>query len=136
MTQILTDGAAILAALGGLIIAALIMISRVHRQSAEIVEQVANTHPTNLRNDMDDIKDLIERLSRSVSNMRAVTDETRADVRETRQDIQIIRTEMRDDRASLDAERVARQDLDSKADRAHAEIFGRLNRIERRREPQ
>ena len=37
---------------------------------------------------------------------------------------------MRDDRASLNIERQARQDLDAKADRTHTEIFGRLNRIE------
>ncbi len=127
MSALLTAIATVLTALTGLIIAVFVQARRAKAEVddakadrvktqevlGEVKEQVANTHPTNLRDDIDNLTALIERLSHSQSDMKAVVHRVEATA-------EAIRGEARDDRA-----RVGR--LEAEAHDTHAELY-RLNR--------
>src|SRR5690606_21465874 len=78
----------------GLIITAIagpVVLSRLNRQDQELKvvrDHVANTHPTNLRDDLDGVGAKIDRVIDSLNMERA---ERRADTRGMRQEIQFIR---------------------------------------------
>lgn len=148
VADVLTAIAALLVALGGLLGVVLVqarkakaeatktaaetktMLEQLRANTAIAAHELQHNHGSSVKDSQVRTERQIAELASRFDQILAVQERTNLEVRETRQDIQIIRTEMRDDRASLDAERQARQDLDSKADRTHTEIFGRLNRIE------
>ena len=81
----------------GLIITAIagpIVLSRLNRQDQELKvvrDHVANTHTTNLRDDLDGVGAKIDRVIDSLNMERA---ERRADTRGMRQEIQFIREDI------------------------------------------
>ena len=127
MSALLAAIATVLTALTGLIIAVFVQARRAKTEAddakadrvktqavlGEVKEQVANTHPTNLRDDIDNLTALIERVSRSQSDMKAVVHRVEATA-------EAIRGEARDDRA-----RVGR--LEAEAHDTHADLY-RLDR--------
>ena len=127
MSALLAAIATVLTALTGLIIAVFVQARRARTEAddakadrvktqavlGEVKEQVANTHPTNLRDDIDNLTALIERLSRSQSDMKAV-------VHRVETTAEAIRGEARDDRA-----RVGR--LEAEAHDTHTDLY-RLDR--------
>ena len=127
MSALLTAIATVLTALTGLIIAVFVQARRARTEAddakadrvktqavlGEVKEQVANTHPTNLRDDIDNLTALIERVSRSQSDMKAVVHRVEATA-------EAIRGEARDDRA-----RVGR--LEAEAHDTHTDLY-RLDR--------
>ena len=127
MSALLAAIATVLTALTGLIIAVFVQarrarteaddakVDRVKTQAVlgEVKEQVANTHPTNLRDDIDNLTALIERLSHSQSDMKAIVHRVEATA-------EAIRGEARDDRA-----RVGR--LEAEAHDTHTDLY-RLDR--------
>ena len=127
MSALLAAIATVLTALTGLIIAVFVQARRARTEAddakadrvktqavlGEVKEQVANTHPTNLRDDIDNLTALIERLSVSQSNMKAVVHRVEATA-------EAIRGEARDDRA-----RVGR--LEAEAHDTHTDLY-RLDR--------
>ena len=148
VADVLTAIAALLVALGGLLGVVLVqarkakaeatktaaetkaMLEQLHANTAIAAHELQHNHGSSVKDSQTRTERQVSELAARVDQVLAVQERTNLEVRETRADVQIMRTEMRDDRASLDAERQARQDLDSKADRTHSEIFGRLNRIE------
>ena len=127
MSALLAAIATVLTALTGLIVAVFVQARRARTEAddakadrvktqavlGEVKEQVANTHPTNLRDDIDNLTALIERLSRSQSDMKAV-------VHRVETTTEAIRGENRDDRA-----RVGR--LEAEAHDTHTDLY-RLDR--------
>ena len=127
MSALLAAIATVLTALTGLIIAVFVQARRARTEAddakadrmktqavlGEVKEQVANTHPTNLRDDIDNLTALIERLSRSQADMKAV-------VHRLDSTTEAIRGETRDDRA-----RVGR--LEAEAHDTHTDLY-RLDR--------
>ena len=127
MSALLAAIATVLTALTGLIIAVFVQARRARTEAddakadrkqtqavlGEVKEQVANTHPTNLRDDIDNLTALIERVSRSQSDMKAVVHRVEATA-------EAIRGEARDDRA-----RVGR--LEAEAHDTHTDLY-RLDR--------
>ena len=127
MSALLASIATVLTALTGLIIAVFVQARRAKTEAddakadrvktqavlGEVKEQVANTHPTNLRDDIDNLTALIERLSVSQSDMKAVVHRVEATA-------EAIRGEARDDRA-----RVGR--LEAEAHDTHTDLY-RLDR--------
>lgn len=80
---LINDAAAILVALGALLIAALVMLGKLHAQSKVITEQVANTHHTNLREDLDEVKDIAPLVSEIKDQLHEITGQMRAVVART-----------------------------------------------------
>ena len=127
MSALLAAIATVLTALTGLIIAVFVQARRAKTEAddakadrvktqavlGEVKEQVANTHPTNLRDDIDNLTAMIERVSRSQSDMKAVVHRVEATA-------EAIRGEARDDRA-----RVGR--LEAEAHDTHTDLY-RLDR--------
>ena len=148
VADVLTAIAALLVALGGLLGVVLVqarkakaeatktaaetkaMLEQLRANTAIAAHELQHNHGSSVKDSQTRTERQVSELAARVDQVLAVQERTNLEVRETRADVQIMRTEMRDDRASLDAERQARQDLDSKADRTHTEIFSRLNRIE------
>ena len=116
MTQALAEASSILAALGALIIAALIMIGKIHKQSKEVLEQVANTHNTNLREDIDDNGRSMNKILELVLSLTDQINKTNATIEKIRDDI-------RDERLRI-------TQLDDHAHESHQEIFKRITRLE------
>ena len=116
MTQLLGEASSILAALGALIVAALIMIGKIHKQSKEVLEQVANTHHTNLRDDIDDNGRSMNKILELVLSLKEQIDKTNATIEKIRDDI-------RDERLRI-------TQLDDRAHEIHQEIFKRITRLE------
>ena len=114
---LINDAAAILVALGALLVAALVMLGKVHAQGKEIRDQVSNTHQTNLRDDLDNLTALIERVSRSQSDMKAVVHRVEATA-------EAIRGEARDDRA-----RVGR--IEAEAHDTHNDLYRLIRDIKK-----
>ena len=131
MSAILTAVAAVLTALTGLIIAVFVQARRAKTEAdaakadrkrtqavlGEVKEQVANTHPTNLRDDIDNLTALIERLSRSQSDMKAV-------VHRLDSTTEAIRGEARDERA-----RVGR--IEAEAHDTHNDLYRLIRDIKK-----
>ena len=131
MSALLAAIATVLTALTGLIIAVFVQARRARTEAddakadrkrtqavlGEVKEQVANTHPTNLRDDIDNLTALIERLSVSQSDMKAVVHRVEATA-------EAIRGEARDDRA-----RVGR--LEAEAHDTHNELYRLIREIEK-----
>ena len=127
MSALLAAIATVLTALTGLIIAVFVQARRAKTEAddakadrvktqevlGEVKEQVANTHPTNLRDDIDNLTALIERVSRSQSDMKAVVHRVEATA-------EAIRGEARDDRARVER-------LEAEAHDTHADLY-RLDR--------
>lgn len=131
MSAILTAIATVLTALTGLIIAVFVQARRAKTEAdaakadlkrtqavlGEVKEQVANTHQTNLRDDIDNLTALIERLSVSQSGMKAVVH--RLDLT-----TEAIRGEARDERA-----RVGR--IEAEAHDTHNDLYRMIREIEK-----
>ena len=131
MSAILTSIATVLTALTGLIIAVFVQSRRAKTEAdaakadrkrtqavlGEVKEQVANTHPTNLRDDIDNLTALIERLSVSQSDMKAV-------VHRLDSTTEAIRGEARDERA-----RVGR--IEAEAHDTHNDLYRMIREIEK-----
>ena len=123
MSALLAAIATVLTALTGLIIAVFVQARRAKTEAddakadrvktqevlGEVKEQVANTHPTNLRDDIDNLTALIERLSVSQSDMKAV-------VHRLDSTTEAIRGEARDERA-----RVGR--IEAEAHDTHSDLY-------------
>ena len=123
MSALLAAIATVLTALTGLIIAVFVQARRARTEAddakadrmktqavlGEVKEQVANTHPTNLRDDIDNLTALIERLSVSQSDMKAV-------VHRLDSTTEAIRGEARDERA-----RVGR--IEAEAHDTHSDLY-------------
>ena len=80
---LINDAAAILVALGALLVAALVMLGKVHAQGKEIRDQVSNTHQTNLRDDLDKVKDIAGDVAKLGPQMHEITEQIRAIVGRT-----------------------------------------------------
>ena len=80
---LINDAAAILVAMGALLVAALVMLGKVHAQSKEIRDQVSNTHQTNLRDDLDKVKDIAGEVTKLGPQMHEITEQIRAIVGRT-----------------------------------------------------
>ena len=133
MSAILTAIATVLTALTGLIIAVFVQARRAKTEAdaaqadrkrtqavlGEVKEQVANTHPTNLRDDIDNLTALIERLSVSQSDMKAV-------VHRLDSTTEAIRGEARDERA-----RVGR--IEAEAHDTHNDLYRLIREIEKKK---
>ena len=131
MSALLAAIATVLTALTGLIIAVFVQarrarteaddakVDRVKTQAVlgEVKEQVANTHPTNLRDDIDNLTALIERLSVSQSDMKAV-------VHRLDSTTEAIRGEARDERA-----RVSR--IEAEAHDTHSDLYRLIREIKK-----
>ena len=131
MSALLTAIATILTALTGLIIAVFVQARRAKTEAddakadrmktqvvlGEVKEQVANTHPTNLRDDIDNLTALIERLSRSQGDMKAV-------VHRLDSTTEAIRGEARDERA-----RVGR--IEAEAHDTHSDLYRLIREIKK-----
>ena len=83
----------------------------------EVKEQVANTHPTNLRDDIDNLTALVERLSVSQADMKAV-------VHRLDSTTEAIRGEARDERA-----RVGR--IEAEAHDTHNDLYRLIRDIKK-----
>ena len=133
MSALLAAIATVLTALTGLIIAVFVQARRARTEAddakadrvktqavlGEVKEQVANTHPTNLRDDIDNLTALIERLSVSQSDMKAV-------VHRLDSTMEAIRGEARDERA-----RVGR--IEAEAHDTHNDLYRLIRDIEKER---
>ena len=131
MSALLAAIATVLTALTGLIIAVFVQARRARTEAddakadrvrtqavlGEVKEQVANTHQTNLRDDIDNLTALIERLSRSQSDMKAV-------VHRLDSTTEAIRGEARDERA-----RVGR--IEAEAHDTHSDLYRLIREIEK-----
>ena len=131
MSALLAAIATVLTALTGLIIAVFVQARRARTEAddaradrvktqavlGEVKEQVANTHPTNLRDDIDNLTALIERLSVSQADMKAVVH--RLDLT-----TEAIRGEARDERA-----RVGR--IESEAHDTHSDLYRLIRELEK-----
>ena len=131
MSALLAAIATVLTALTGLIIAVFVQARRARTEAddakadrkrtqavlGEVKEQVANTHPTNLRDDIDNLTALIERLSVSQSDMKAV-------VHRLDSTTEAIRGEARDERA-----RVGR--IEAEAHDTHNDLYRMIREIEK-----
>ena len=131
MSALLAAIATVLTALTGLIIAVFVQARRAKTEAdaakadrvktqavlGEVKEQVANTHPTNLRDDIDNLTALIERLSHSQADMKAV-------VHRLDSTTEAIRGEARDERA-----RVGR--IEAEAHDTHSDLYRRIREIEK-----
>lgn len=78
VVDLLNDAAAILVALGALLVAALVMLGKVHAQGREIRDQVSNTHDTNLRDDLDKVKNIAGDVAKLGPQMHDITGQIRA----------------------------------------------------------
>ena len=131
MSALLAAIATVLTALTGLIIAVFVQARRARTEAddakadrmktqavlGEVKEQVANTHPTNLRDDIDNLTALIERLSVSQSDMKAV-------VHRLDSTTEAIRGEARDERA-----RVGR--IEAEAHDTHSDLYRLIRDIKK-----
>ena len=131
MSALLAAIATVLTALTGLIIAVFVQARRAGTEAddakadrkrtqavlCEVKEQVANTHPTNLRDDIDNLTALIERLSHSQSDMKAVVHRVEATA-------EAIRGEARDDRS-----RVGR--IEAEAHDTHNDLYRLIRDIKK-----
>lgn len=131
MSALLAAIATVLTALTGLIIAVFVQARRAKTEAddakadrkrtqavlGEVKEQVANTHPTNLRDDIDNLTALIERVSRSQSDMKAV-------VHRLDSTTEAIRGEARDERA-----RVGR--IEAEAHDTHNDLYRLIREIKK-----
>ena len=131
MSALLAAIATVLTALTGLIIAVFVQARRARAEAddakadrvktqavlGEVKEQVANTHPTNLRDDIDNLTALIERLSVSQSDMKAV-------VHRLDSTTEAIRGEARDERA-----RVGR--IEAEAHDTHSDLYRLIRDIKK-----
>ena len=131
MSALLAAIAAVLTALTGLIVAVFVQARRARTEAddakadrmktqavlGEVKEQVANTHPTNLRDDIDNLTALIERLSVSQSDMKAV-------VHRLDSTTEAIRGEARDERA-----RVGR--IEAEAHDTHSDLYRLIRDIKK-----
>ena len=131
MSALLAAIATVLTALTGLIIAVFVQARRARTEAddakadrkrtqavlGEVKEQVANTHPTNLRDDIDNLTALIERLSHSQSDMKAV-------VHRLDSTTEAIRGEARDERA-----RVGR--IEAEAHDTHSDLYRLIREIKK-----
>ena len=131
MSALLAAIATVLTALTGLIIAVFVQARRARTEAddakadrvktqavlGEVKEQVANTHPTNLRDDIDNLTALIERLSVSQSDMKAV-------VHRLDSTTEAIRGEVRDERA-----RVGR--IEAEAHDTHSDLYRLIREIKK-----
>ena len=133
MSALLAAIATVLTALTGLIIAVFVQARRAKTEAdaakadrkrtqavlGEVKEQVANTHPTNLLDDIDNLTALIERLSHSQSDMKAV-------VHRLDSTTEAIRGEARDERA-----RVGR--IEAEAHDTHSDLYRLIRDIEKKK---
>ena len=133
MSALLAAIATVLTALTGLIIAVFVQARRARTEAddakadrmktqavlGEVKEQVANTHPTNLRDDIDNLTALIERLSRSQGDMKAVAHRLDSTT-------EAIRGEARDERA-----RVGR--IEAEAHDTHNDLYRLIRDIKKER---
>lgn len=131
MSALLAAIATVLTALTGLIIAVFVQARRARTEAddakadrvktqavlGEVKEQVANTHQTNLRDDIDNLTALIERLSVSQSDMKAV-------VHRLDSTTEAIRGEARDERA-----RVGR--IEAEAHDTHSDLYRLIREIKK-----
>lgn len=131
MSALLAAIATVLTAMTGLIIAVFVQARRAKTEAddakadrkrtqavlGEVKEQVANTHPTNLRDDIDNLTALIERLSVSQSDMKAVVHRLEATA-------EAIRGEARDERA-----RVGR--IEAEAHDTHSDLYRLIREIKK-----
>ena len=131
MSALLAAIATVLTAMTGLIIAVFVQARRAKSEAddakadrkrtqavlGEVKEQVANTHPTNLRDDIDNLTALIERLSVSQSDMKAV-------VHRLDSTTEAIRGEARDERA-----RVGR--IEAEAHDTHSDLYRLIREIKK-----
>lgn len=131
MSALLAAIATVLTAMTGLIIAVFVQARRAKTEAddakadrkrtqavlGEVKEQVANTHPTNLRDDIDNLTALIERLSVSQSDMKAV-------VHRLDSTTEAIRGEARDERA-----RVGR--IEAEAHDTHSDLYRLIREIKK-----
>ena len=131
MSALLAAIATVLTALTGLIIAVFVQARRARTEAddakadrmktqavlGEVKEQVANTHQTNLRDDIDNLTALVERLSVSQSDMKAV-------VHRLDSTTEAIRGEARDERA-----RVGR--IEAEAHDTHSDLYRLIRDIKK-----
>ena len=131
MSALLAAIATVLTALTGLIIAVFVQARRAKTEAddakadrmktqavlGEVKEQVANTHQTNLRDDIDNLTALVERLSVSQSDMKAV-------VHRLDSTTEAIRGEARDERA-----RVGR--IEAEAHDTHSDLYRLIRDIKK-----
>ena len=131
MSALLAAIATVLTALTGLVIAVFVQARRARTEAddakadrvktqavlGEVKEQVANTHPTNLRDDIDNLTTLVERLSVSQSDMKAV-------VHRLDSTTEAIRGEARDERA-----RVGR--IEAEAHDTHSDLYRLIRDIKK-----
>ena len=131
MSALLAAIATVLTALTGLIIAVFVQARRARTEAddakadrkrtqavlGEVKEQVANTHPTNLRDDIDNLTALIERLSVEQADMKAV-------VHRLDSTTEAIRGEARDERA-----RVGR--IEAEAHDTHSDLYRLIREIKK-----
>ena len=110
MTTYIEAATAVATAVGGLIVALIVVLSRIHSQSQATLAQVSNDHGTNLRDDIDDTRRAIEYLT--------------AEHCRTAELLTGLATDMREVRSS-----VAR--LDSNANDTHRDLDRRLRSLER-----
>ena len=131
VSALLAAIATVLTALTGLIIAVFVQARRAKTEAdaakadrkrtqavlGEVKEQVTNTHPTNLRDDIDNLTALIERLSVSQSDMKEV-------VHRLDSTTEAIRGEARDERA-----RVGR--IEAEAHDTHSDLYRLIREIKK-----
>lgn len=87
MTSYIEAATAVATAVGGLIVALIVVLSRIHSQSQATLAQVRNSHGTNLRDDIDRIYDAITDIRQSLHETRAALDQIEQRTHTTYRDI-------------------------------------------------
>lgn len=94
--------AAVVTAVGTILAARWAYLSRQHAKGAE--DQVANDHKSNLRDDIDDMRDVVQELALSMARVAGVVDTVRSQghqIGEIKRDILAVKEDVRDVRADL-----------------------------------
>lgn len=71
MTSYIEAATAVATAVGGLIVALIVVLTRIHQAGQQTLAQVSNDHGTNLRDDIDRIYDALTDIRQSVHETRA-----------------------------------------------------------------
>lgn len=87
------------------------------------LDQVANTHDINLRDDLDRHWEILQQISQSQANMRTIQDDQGKTIDRTALDVSQVRTELEGVRRNV-------TEVDSRGNRTHGEIFERIHSLE------
>ena len=107
--ELLAAAGVLITAVTGLLALLLVDLRKVRSEVAGITTQVRNSHPTNLRDDIDRLALNQDQMLRSMQRVEQAQNDLADDLR---------------------VERVARERLDADAHQTHRDLFGHIRRID------